>query len=151
MQRRCQWIARPLESDYVRLKKSSGRSRGTSWLCSLQQRLELVCVSSLNEEGVGIMPLRQENVTCRDIAHDKTLSQLLCSLLAALILIDIEGDIHSALAFTELGELGVIQMRTQRAGHIRKAGLTQHRIVEQSFDQDHFRAVANLLDRKSVV
>jgi len=84
-------------------------------------------------------------VTCRDIAHDKTLSQLLCSLLAALILIDIEGDIHSALAFTELAELGVIQMRTQRAGHIRKAGLTQHRIVEQSFDQDHFRAVANLL------
>jgi len=76
------------------------------------------------------MTLRQQNATCRDTVHDKMLSQLLCSLLAALVLIDIEGDIHSALAFTELAELGVIQMRAQRAGHIRKAGLTQHRIVE---------------------
>ena len=46
------------------------------------------------------MPLRQENVTCRDTVHDKTLGQLLCSLLAALVLIDIEGDIDGALAFT---------------------------------------------------
>ena len=91
------------------------------------------------------MSLRQQNATCRDTVHDKTLSQLLCSLLAASVLIDIEGEIDDALAFTELAELGVIQMRAQRAGHIRKAGLTQHRIVEQPFNQDHLGAVANLI------
>ena len=76
------------------------------------------------------MTIRQENATRRDTVHDKTLSQLLCGSLAALVLIDIEGKIDDAPAFTELAELGVIQMRAQRAGHIRKAGLTQHRIVE---------------------
>jgi hypothetical protein len=52
--------------------------------------------------------------------HDKTLSQLLCSLLAALILIDIEGDVHGAVAFTELAELGIVQMRAQRTGRVAK-------------------------------
>ena len=32
------------------------------------------------------MPLGQENATCRDAVHDKTMGQLLCSLLAALVL-----------------------------------------------------------------
>ena len=56
-------------------------------------------VSSLDEEGVGIMPLWQQNATCRDTLHDKTMSQLLCSLLAALVLIDIEGQIDGAFSF----------------------------------------------------
>ena len=51
------------------------------------------------------MSLRQENATCGDTVHDKTMSQLLCSLLAALVLIDIEGEIDGALAFAELAEL----------------------------------------------
>ena len=51
------------------------------------------------------MSLRQQNATCRDTVHDKTMSQLLCSLLAALVLIDIEGEIDGAFAFTELAEL----------------------------------------------
>ena len=46
------------------------------------------------------MPLRQENATCADAVHDKAMDQLVRSLLAALVLIDIEGDIHGAAAFT---------------------------------------------------
>ena len=51
------------------------------------------------------MPLRQQNATCRDTVLDKTMSQLLCSPLAALVLIDIEGEIDGAFAFTQLTEL----------------------------------------------
>ena len=91
------------------------------------------------------MPLRQENATCRDTVHDKAMNQLVCSLLAALVLIDIEGDIHGAVAFTELAELGIVQMRAQRTGRVAKARLPYGGIVEQPFDQDHFGAVTNLL------
>ena len=70
------------------------------------------------------MPLGQENATCRDAVHDKTMSQLLCSMLAALVLIDIEGEIDGALAITQLPKLGVIQMGTQRTGRVVKTSLT---------------------------
>ena len=45
------------------------------------------------------MPLGQENATYGDTVRDKAAGQLPCSLLAALVLIDIEGDIHGVLAF----------------------------------------------------
>ena len=54
---------------------------------------------------------------------DKKMGQLFCGVLAALVPIDIEGDIHGALAFTELAELGIVQMRAQRAGHVEEARL----------------------------
>ena len=91
------------------------------------------------------MSLRQQNATCRDTVHDKTMSQLLRGLLAALVLIDIEGEIDGALAFTQLVELVGIQMRAQRTGHVVESRLPQCGIVEQPFDQDHLGAVANLL------
>ena len=91
------------------------------------------------------MPLRQENATCRDTLHDKTLSQLLSSLLAALILIDIEGEIDGAFAFAQLAELVSVELCTQRARHVMESSLPQGGIVEQPFDQDHLGAVANLL------
>ena len=91
------------------------------------------------------MTLRQENATCGDTVHDKAMGQLVCSLLAALVLIDIEGDIHCALAFAELAELGSVQMRAQLTGHVAKARLPYGGIVEQPFDQDDLGAVANLL------
>jgi hypothetical protein len=62
----------------------------------------------LNEEGVGIVTLRQENATCGDAVHGKAIGQLLCSLLAALVLIHIEGDINGAFAFAQLPELVLI-------------------------------------------
>jgi hypothetical protein len=66
------------------------------------------------------------------------MSQLLCSPLATLVLIDIEGEIDGVLVFAELAELSVIQMRAQRTGHVAKARMPYGGIVEQSFDQDHF-------------
>jgi hypothetical protein len=64
-----------------------------------------MCISSLEEERVGIMSLRQENATCTGTVRDETTGQLLCSLLAALVLIYIEGEIDGAFAFTQLPEL----------------------------------------------
>ena len=91
------------------------------------------------------MSLRQENATCRDTVHDKTTGQPLCSLLAALVLIDIEGEIDGAFAFAQLAELVSVELCTQRAGHVVESRLPQGGIVEQTFDQDHLRADANLL------
>ena len=48
-------------------------------------------------------------------------------------------------AFAELAELVVVEMCAQRTGHVVKARLPQHGIVEQPFDQNHLGAVADLL------
>ncbi len=69
------------------------------------------------------MSLRQQNATCRDTAHAKTMSQLLCGSLAALVLIDIEGEIDGAFAFAQLAELVSVELCPQRAGHIEEARL----------------------------
>ncbi len=91
------------------------------------------------------MALGQENAMGGDTLREKTMGQLFCSLLAALVLIDIEGEIDDARAFSELAELGVIQMRAQRTSHVVESRLPQGGIVEQPFDQDHLGAGANLL------
>ena len=84
------------------------------------------------------MSCRQDNPANRDRLWGQTMGQLFCSLLSALVLIDVEGDIDSLLAFTELAELGVVQMGAQRAGHVVEPRLPQSGIVKQP-------------DRKSVV
>ena len=51
------------------------------------------------------MSLRQEDAASSDTVRAKTMGQLLCGLLAALVGIDIEGEIDGALAFAQLAEL----------------------------------------------
>jgi hypothetical protein len=84
----------------------------------------MVCVSSFNEEGVGIVSRRQQDATGGDTVRTKTMGELLCCLLAALVLIDIEGEIYSAWTITELAELNVVEMDTQRASHVVKSCLS---------------------------
>src|SRR5580704_3899554 len=91
------------------------------------------------------MSLRQENATCGDTVRDKTTGQLLCSLLAALVLIDIEGEIDGARSFGQLAELVRVEMGSQRTGDVMKARLAQDRIIEQSLDKNHLWAVQDLL------
>jgi hypothetical protein len=42
----------------------------------LQQRLKLSRVATLNEKGVGIVALRQEDAAGSDTLHTKTMGQL---------------------------------------------------------------------------
>jgi len=91
------------------------------------------------------MTLRQENPTCGDTVRGETTGQLLCSLLAALVRIDIEGDMDGAFALTQLPDLVWVEVCTQRAGHVVESRLPQGGIVEEPFDQDDLGAVANLL------
>lgn len=91
------------------------------------------------------MTLRQENATCGDTVRDQTTGQLLCSLLAALVRIDIKGDTDDAFALAQLPELVWVEVCTQRAGHVVESRLPQGGIVEEPFDQDDLGAVANLL------
>ena len=62
-------------------------------------------ISTLNEERVGIVALWQEDAASGDTLRVKAMGQLLRSLLAALVGIDIEGEIDSAWTVTELAEL----------------------------------------------
>ena len=59
------------------------------------------------------MSLRQQNATCGDTVRNKTTGQLLCRLLAALVLINIEGEIDSALAFSNVRILRYIPVLTR--------------------------------------
>jgi hypothetical protein len=99
-------------------------SRGTSWLGSLQERPELFRTPTTpNEKRVGIVTLWQQDAKGHDAVCAKAVGQSLCSLLSALVGVDIEGEIDGALAITQLVELGVIQMGAQRAGRVLKTGL----------------------------
>ena len=75
----------------------------------------------------------------------EVMGQMFCCMLAALVLICIEGEIDGALAVAQLTELCGVEMRAQRAGDVGETCLTQGGIVEQTFDQDDLRVVANLL------
>jgi hypothetical protein len=55
-----------------------------------------LCVATFNEEGVRIVILRQKDSTSDDAMRAKAMSQLLGGLLAALVGIDIEGEIDGA-------------------------------------------------------
>src|SRR6202007_1046516 len=96
-------------------------SRGTSWLGSLQERPKLFRTPTTpNEKRVGIVTLWQQDAKGHDAVYAKAVGQLLCSLLSALVGVDIEGEIDGALAITQLVELGVIQMGAQRTGRVLK-------------------------------
>jgi len=79
--------------------------------------------AALNEERVGIVALRQHDAASSDASSAKTVGQLLCRMLAALVGIDIEGEIVRAWTMSELAELGIAKMGSQRAGHVFKACL----------------------------
>ena len=81
-------------------------SHGTSWLRGLQQRLELPRITALNEEGVGIVTLRQQDAASSDTMRAKTMGQLLCGLLSALVVIHVEGEIDGAWPLTQLAGTG---------------------------------------------
>jgi hypothetical protein len=55
-----------------------------------------VCIPTLNEEGVGVVSRRQDYPANRYSVCGKTMSQLLCSLLATVIGIIVEADIDDA-------------------------------------------------------
>ena len=65
--------------------------------------------------------------------------------MAALVGIDIEGEIDGARAITQLAELVCVEMCSQRTGDVVKARLPQYGIVEQALDKNHLGAVPDLL------
>jgi hypothetical protein len=57
--------------------------------------LEAWCIPTLHEEGIGIVTRWQKDATSSDALRAQTMGQLLCGLLATLVLIHVEGDIDS--------------------------------------------------------
>ena len=53
--------------------RSAGKSRGTSWLSGLQERLELSRITALDEEGVRIVAIGQEDAASGDALRLETM------------------------------------------------------------------------------
>ena len=66
------------------------------------------------------MTLWQKNAPGSDATCAETQSQLHGGLLAALVGIDIEGEIDGARTVAQFQKLVRVEMGSQRAGHIRK-------------------------------
>ncbi len=75
----------------------------------------------------------------------ETVGKRLRRLLAAAIAVGVKGQIDGSRAVAELPKLARIEMGSQRAGDVLKSGLPHRGIVEQSFDEDHFRIGLDLL------
>jgi len=65
--------------------------------------------------------------------------------LAAAVAVRIKGQIDGSGTVTELPKLARIEMSSQRAGDVVKAGLPQRSVVEQALDQNHCRMGLGLL------
>jgi len=66
-------------------------------------------------------------------------------LLTTAIGVGVKGQIDGSRGVAELPKLARIEMGAQRAGDVLKSGLPHRGIVEQPFDEDHFRIGLNLL------
>jgi len=86
----------------------------------------------------------QEDAASDDALRPETMCELLRSLLAAAVGVDIEGEIDRARVVAQLPKLVSVKMRAQGAGDVAKTRLPQHGIVEQSLDENHLRALLNL-------
>src|ERR1700733_12239411 len=110
-----------------------------SWESGLQEPLKLLGIAALNKETVRIVPVRQGGPPSGYASFLKTSREALRCLLAAAVVIRIKGQIDGAWAVAELPKLTRIEMGSQRAGDVLKSGLPHRSIVEQPFDEDHFR------------
>ncbi|HEY6369608.1 MAG TPA: hypothetical protein VIX37_03450 [Candidatus Sulfotelmatobacter sp.] len=105
--------------------------------------MKLSCVTALDEKGVRIMALGQENAASGDALHVQTLCKLVRGLLSATVGVDIEGEINGARMVAQLLKLVSVEMGAQRTGGVAKTGVPQHREIEQTFNQNHRAKLAN--------
>src|ERR1700722_6856114 len=104
-----------------------------------QQRLKLAGVAALHEEAIRILAIGQRDLTRRDALFPKTMRETLRRLWAAAVGVGIESEIDGSGTVAQLPKLARVEVGPQRAGDVVKAGLPQDGIVEQAFDEDHFR------------
>src|ERR1019366_2064337 len=100
--------------------------RERSSLRRLQQGPELACVAALHKETVRIVALGQRDQTSRDASFPEPSQEALRCLLAAAVAVGIEGEIDGSGSVAELPKLARIELGSQRAGDVAKAGLPQH-------------------------
>src|SRR5260370_11696377 len=102
-------------------------------------------IATVDKEAVGVVALGQGDQASSDASLPKTSGEALRCLLAAAVAVRIQGQIDGAGTVTELPKLARIEMGSQRAGDVVKAGLPQRSVVEQALDQNHFRILPDVL------
>src|SRR5260370_25457068 len=102
-------------------------------------------IATVDKEAVGVVALGQGDQASSDASLPKTSGEALRCLLAAAIAVRIQGQIDGLGTVTELPKLARIEVGSQRAGDVVKAGLPQRGVVEKALDQNHFRIGLGLL------
>src|ERR1035437_5619102 len=111
----------------------------------LQQAVKLLSIAATDEEAVGIVALGQGDQASGDAPFPKTSGEALRCLRAAAVGVGIKGQIDGSSTVAQLPELTRIEVGSQRAADVVKAGLPQYGIVEQSLDENHLRILPDLV------
>src|ERR1017187_4972120 len=130
---------------FVHCRRSANGSFGRSWARRLQQALELLGIAAFDEEAVWIVPIGQGDSANGLALLLEPVRQPLCRLLAATVAVGVKGEIDGSRAVAQLPKLVCIEMVSHRAGEVVKTGLPQHGVVEETLDENHFRASPDLL------
>ena len=102
-------------------------------------------ITAVEEEAVGVVALGQRDQASGDASLPEPLREALRCVLATAVGVRIKGHIDGSGTVAELPELLHIEMSSERAGDVFKAGLPQYGVVEQTFDENHFRKGLGLL------
>jgi hypothetical protein len=100
--------------------------------------LELGCVTALDEETVGVVAFGQRDWPGENSSLPKGLRQAMRGALTTAVAVGVKGHIDLPGRVAELLELARIEMDSQRASQVAKAGLPQGGVVEETFYQDQF-------------
>ena len=92
----------------------------------------------MDEVTVGVLTIGQAHAVGRQTGSLEFPGKGLGSDLARLVFVLVEDDVEQEIwPVAKLLELRGCQMGAEGAGGVAKAGLPQHRQIEQAFDQDH--------------
>ena len=96
-------------------------------------------VAALNKEAVRIVARRQRHSAYVYALLAESAGKRLSRLLTTTVPIGIKSQVDGSRTVTELPVLVSAEVISHRAGDVVKTGLPQHRVIEQSLDENHFR------------
>ena len=114
-------------------------------MSGLQKLLKLLRVTALDEIAVGIVALWQGDCASGYTLLPKAARERFRGTLTTAVPIGIKSQVDGPRTVAELAELARIEMGTHGAGDIVETGLPQCCVVEQAFDQNHFRISPDLV------
>jgi hypothetical protein len=119
--------------------ESSGANRGAASGYVESATVKLLSSAAADKEAVGIVAVWQRDPASVDALLSEPAGKRLRRLPTTAIRVGVKGEIDGSRGVAELPELARVEMGSQRVGDVLKSGLPHRGVVEQPFDEDHFR------------